>query len=241
MGKRGGSVHLKRIAAPKVMPIMNKKEGKWIVRPLPGPHQLSKCVPLGVLLRDVLNVAQTMRDVKKILSSRLVAVDGMVRSEQKFPVGLMDVISLLPEDKHYRIVVDWKGRFKPIEISREEAKMKIAKVTNKTITKGSKIMITLHDGKNIFGDSHITVGDSVLLQLLGRQKEKAKMIGHMKIGSGARCYISSGKHAGTLAIIKELVKRGNRKMEAVVNDGKKDFITVADYLIVVGDKFEVGA
>lgn len=241
MGKRGGTVHLKRLAAPKAMPIRDKKNSTWITRPSPGPHPLSRCLPLGVLLRDVLGVVKTMRETKKILSDRLVNVDGIARSEPKFSVGLMDVVSLLPEDRHYRIVIDWKGRFKPVEISREEARVKIAKVMNKVMVKGGKLLATLHDGKNIPCDTHISVGDSVLLQLPDGRKEKAKTLRHLKLESGARCYISSGKHAGTLVSLKELVKRGNRKTEAVVSDGRKDFITVADYLVVVDDKFGVKA
>jgi len=241
MGKRGGSVHLKRLAVPKAMPIEDKKEKKWVIRPLPGPHPISQCIPLGVLLRDVLKVAQSAREVKKILNNRLVSVDGIIRTEIKFPIGLMDVVSLLPEDKHYRIVVDWKGRLQPIEIKKDEASLKIAKVTNKTITKGGKILLTLHDGKNIFGDNHIAVGDSILLQLPNGKKEKAKMKEHLPRKSGSRCFISSGKHAGKIVLLKDLVKKAGKKTEAIVSDGKNDFITVADYLIVVDDKFGVKA
>jgi len=241
MGKRGGSVHLKRLAAPKAMPIKDKKKDTWVAKPLPGPHPLSNCLPLGVLLRDVLNVVETMREAKKILSNRLVLVDGVPRSEAKFPVGLMDVVSLLPEDKHYRIIVDWKGRLQPMPISKEEARLKIAKDKNKTIRKGGKILITLHDGKNLFGDNHIAVADSILLRLPAGRKEKVSMQEHLKFGSGARCYITSGKHVGKIVLLKEILKRGNRKAEAVVNDGKEDFITIADYLMAVGDKFGVKA
>ena len=231
---------MKRLAAPKAIPISDKKESKWLARPSPGPHPKNRCIPLAILLRDVLKVATTMREVKKILTNRSILVDGYARTDEKFPVGLMDAVTLVPENKSYRIIVDWKARLQPTAIKPEEATRKIVKVINKHTTDGGKLMLTFHDGKNLFSDNHIAVGDSVVLQL-HKGKEKAKMLSHIKLAAGAKCYISEGKHAGKLVSLKEIVKRVGRKSEAVVNDGTTDFITVSEYLIAVDKDFEVKA
>ncbi|MFH1221555.1 MAG: 30S ribosomal protein S4e [Candidatus Micrarchaeota archaeon] len=241
MAKRGGTVHMKRLAAPKAIPLSDKKESKWLARPSPGPHPKNRCIPLAILLRDILHVTTNMREVKKVLANRLVLVDGVARTDEKFPVGLMDTISLVPDNKHYRIIVDWKGRLQPAEIKSEEVHRKIVKVINKHTTDGGKLVLTFHDGKNLFADNHIAVGDSVVLQLPKSKKEKAKLLSHIKLAAGAKCFISDGKHAGKVVSLKEIVKRVRRKSEAVVSDGSAEFITVSEYLIAVDKDFEVKA
>lgn len=239
MAKRGGRVHLKRIAAPKAIPIRDKKAATWILRPSPGPHSKDRNIPLGVLLRDVLEVVGTMKEVKRILTLRLVQVDGIVRVDEKFPVGLMDVVTLIPEKKSYRLVVDWKGRLVPMEVKGDAAKEKTAKVMKKQTVKKGNINITLNDGRNILADKHINVGDSVVVKFSESAKEKAKIVEHLKLQPGARCLIREGKHAGSLVDLKQIVKRKGKKSEAIVTAGDEEFITVSNYLLVVGKDFEV--
>ncbi len=176
---------MKRIATPKAVPITDKKERVWIVKPMPGPHRRNNSIPLGILLRDILKVASTLREVKKILSSRKVLVDGVVRVNEKFPLGLMDVVSLPDAKKNFRILVDWKGRLVPVEVEEKETESKILKVVRKHTSPGGKITVTFHDGKNMIGDNHIRVGDSIVAKL-----PKAEMISHLKLETGARCLIS---------------------------------------------------
>ena len=38
-------------------------------------------------------------------------VDGRVRKDPKFPLGLMDVFSIPRIKKNYRVLIDVKGRF----------------------------------------------------------------------------------------------------------------------------------
>ncbi|MEM4359667.1 MAG: 30S ribosomal protein S4e [Candidatus Bilamarchaeaceae archaeon] len=242
MGKRGGSTHLKRIVAPKAIPITDKKARTWIIKSAPGPHPLLESIPLGVLLRDVLHVVKDLREARKVLSKRFVLVDGIPRTTEKFAVGLMDVVSLIPENKNYRIVVDWKGRLHPVEITAEEGSKKIVKVIKKIITKGGRINLTFHDSRNIVGDNHIHVGDSVIIQLPKSTKEKIRVLAHLKLEKGARCFVSKGKHAGKIVRLKDVIKRLGRKSEAIVETEKgEEFITVSDYLVVVDDSFKISS
>jgi small subunit ribosomal protein S4e len=41
-----------------------------------------------------------------VISRSTVLVDGVVRASHRFPVGLMDVVSMKELGKHYRVLVD---------------------------------------------------------------------------------------------------------------------------------------
>ncbi|MFB6076431.1 MAG: 30S ribosomal protein S4e, partial [Candidatus Aenigmatarchaeota archaeon] len=46
----------KTISAPKTFPV-KKKGRKYVTNPSSGPHSKEECIPLGVILRDVLSYA----------------------------------------------------------------------------------------------------------------------------------------------------------------------------------------
>jgi small subunit ribosomal protein S4e len=233
MAKRGGTKHLKRLAAPKSIPVTDKKERKWMIRHSPGPHPKKHSIPLGVFVRDILKVAPTLREVRQILNGRMLLVDGKVRVDEKFPIGLMDVVSFPKADKYYRIMVDKKARLIPLEIKKDEASMKILRVVGKHTIPGGKLNYALHDGRNLLGDNHVKVGDSVIVSL-----PEAKMKTHLKRDKGSRCLIMEGKHAGSVVKLKEIIeRRGGKPNEALVIGKSEEFITVAKYLFVVDEGF----
>ena len=133
MAKRGGTKHLKRIAIPKAFPVKNKKEYTWMIQSSPGPHNKFHSAPLLILLRDLLGFAKTARDAKRILNTRLVSVDGFVRTDPAFPVGLFDVIHFSKVDKYYRVFVDHKGRLYAKEAEKSNADKKLLKVVGKML------------------------------------------------------------------------------------------------------------
>jgi small subunit ribosomal protein S4e len=214
------------------MPISDRKETEWMIKPAPGPHPVQYSIPLTVLLRDVLNVASNSREVGIILHERSVLVDGVPRTNKKYPVGLMDVISLPKEEKHYRIKVDWKGRLVPEEIDENKAKMKLLRITGKNTVSGGKHNISFHDGRNMLADNHLHVGDTVEVSL-----PEVKLKNHIKLEKGARCLIMDGKHAGKIVTLKELIgRKGIKPNEAMVEGSNGEFITVARYLFAIGDE-----
>ncbi len=234
MGKRGGTKHIKRIAASKAIPLNDKKLNAHLLRAHPGPHNGDSSMALGVLLRDVLRVVKTSKEAKDILNARAVTVDGTVRTEIKFPVGLMDTVGIAHTGAHYRISVDHKGRLTPVEISKADSEKKVCKVIGKKTLPKGKISIALHDGKNMILDNHIHVGDSLLVSVPANKLEQ-----HLKLNKGSRCLIQEGKHAGHIATLKEIVTRKEGKApEAIMSDGKEDFITVAKYLFVINDSYK---
>ncbi|MFW9924331.1 MAG: 30S ribosomal protein S4e, partial [Candidatus Thorarchaeota archaeon] len=103
MTKSGGSKHQKRVSSPRNW-TLERKTFKFSIRADPGPHTREMCIPLGILLREVLKLAETTRELKIILNKKLVKIDGRVITNTRFPVGLMDVIEIDELKKKYRIL-----------------------------------------------------------------------------------------------------------------------------------------
>ncbi len=166
MAKKGGSRRLKRLAAPRTYKIP-RKVFKWAVKTVPGPHPADSSIPVAVLLRDVLGVARNLREVKYILRKGYLKIDGKVIREYRYPVGLMDVVELVPSKEFYRILPDTVGYLKPKKIEGEEVALKPLRIKNKVMVKGAKIQLTTHDGRNFLveKDSDLYVlkpGDTIL-------------------------------------------------------------------------------
>ena len=193
--------HLKRIASPRTW-ILDKKYSKYTVKPNPGAHALDSGLPLGVILRDILKIADSMTEVKKILNSKEVLVDGRRRKDHRFQVGLFDVLSIPDLKQNYRIVLDVKGRLSVLEIESKESSIKICKINGKTVLSKGKIQFNLSDGKNIISDMQAKLGDSLVVSL---PEFKVKEVLPLKAGA-VECIVK-GKKSGRLGTIKELKKK----------------------------------
>ena len=109
MAKMGSRKHLKRYKAPKSWPI-HPKEDTWTVKPSAGSHSINDSIPLTLVIRDVLKLADNSREAKRIINSGNVLVDGRVVKDYKFPVGFMDIIEIPKTGESYRVLLDRKGR-----------------------------------------------------------------------------------------------------------------------------------
>lgn len=230
MAKRGMKGHTKRMAAAKAMPIHDKKSKVWIVSTGPGSHPADKSIPLLVLLREVLGIVQNRREAKAILNGRKVLVDGVVRTDEKFPVGLMDVVAMPEAHLYYKIIVK-RGKLFAEKAAKEDAAAKLLKVIGKRMLKGKKISISLHDGRNLLTDNNVKVGDSVLLDVAAGKMKKL-----LKFGKGAKCIITDGKHSGDHVVVEEIFPNNEgRPAEALVSTKEGSYRTLAQYLFVVGE------
>ena len=236
MGSKGGLSHLKRLPAPWFWPI-HRKERKWAPKPNPGPHRTSLCLPLELVLRETLNVAKTRREVAEILSSGKVRVDGRVRYDKNYPVGIMDVVELTDANVSYRILpVQGKG-LSLIRITKEEAKFKLCKVLRKKTTAKGLVQFGLHDGRSFAvppkGDeaAGYSTKDTIRLSV-----PTQRVLGHMKFEKGNYGLVVSGRNLGKSGRIVE-VQQGNATRPGIVtiedSTGNK-FDTMAAYTFVVG-------
>ncbi len=203
MANKGGAKRLKRLAAPGFWPV-EKRTFKWVVKPRPGPHPLRLSIPLLLVVRDILKLADTASEAKKIIHRRKILVDGRPRWDPKFPVGLMDVISIPEIEKHYRITSDPYKVLKLVEIPKEDADHKISKIIRKTTYVGGRIQITTHDGKNFLldpasGIGECRVGDSIHMNL---PSFEIKEIFPLK--EGAPVLVVGGKRAGYIGFVEKI-------------------------------------
>jgi len=218
--------HMKRLAMPRSWPLTRKTD-VWISRPRPSGHPIERCMALGVVLRDVLGVAQSMREAKRALATRRILVDGRVTTDMRRGVGVMDVLSV--GDDHYRCILDGNGKLRYVPISAKDAGIKLCRVDGKTTIKGGVTQLNLHDGRNMLVDdaNKYNTMDTLVVEV-GSQKVKK----HHKFETGANCYLIGGSHIGSTATMSEyVVKRSSKDNEVLFGD----FGTIVDHVFVVGD------
>ncbi len=239
MGKKGKTARLKRKPAPAFWPI-HRKELPWVVKPSSGSHSLQKCVPLSILLRDMLGVAQTRKEGKLILTQGKVLVDGKIRKQDDSPVGLMDVISFPDADKHYRIMPSHKGLVLS-SISKEESNMKLFRVEDKT-TVHNGVQVALHDGSVLLikvndpkNPVEVTYETFDILKIQFPEKQVTEVL---KTKEGNLAIITGGKNIGKQGRIVEIEKtEAKKRRQALVviedNQGNR-YQTILDYVFSIG-------
>ena len=222
---------LKRLLAPKFWRIA-KKGKTWVVAPRPGPHKKFESMPLLIAIRDVLGLVETGQEGKAVIRKGDIFVDGKMRKDPGYPVGLMDVIAIPKLNKFYRAVPYAKG-LKLIEITEKESKLKILKIKDKRLIKRGKTQLNFHDGKNLIVSKDVyRTGDSVLVQL-----QPLKIIEYMKLGKGALGLIIKGRNAGILAEAKDVIVSRTMEPNKVVCQSENEKLDVImDYFLVVGEK-----
>ncbi len=219
--------HLKRLPAPRSW-TLSRKTDFWVAKPAPGPHPIEESVPLGLILRDMLKVCDTAREARHILNNRHVLVDGRAVTEPKFPVGLMDVLSLEEMKSHYRMVVDTRGRMALTPIEAGEAKWKLCRIESKTTVRGGKTQVNLHDGRNVLvGKEQFKTGTTLKVGVPDQ-----KLLGHFELAPGAAALITGGKHVGELAHVLQVQLTRNPRANVVTF--KEGFSTDVDKVFVVG-------
>jgi len=242
VGKKGGRRHLKRKPAPEFWPI-HRKEAIWTVKPNAGPHPISRCIPLTLVLRDALGVAKTRSEVKTIMHEEKIMVDGKVQREELFPAGLMDVVSILDMEKWYRVLPHEKGLFFH-PINKDEASFKLCRIENKTVLTEGNVQLNLHDGRNLLvkvKDPNKPEEDVFhTLDTLKIGLPNQEVLGHMKLAESVPALIVGGKNAGKHGKIVAIERRSNQKRKnslvTIEDERGNRFQTTVDYIFVIGDK-----
>lgn len=220
---------LKRLLAPEFWKIA-KKGVTWTFAPSPGPHKKFECIPLAIIVRDILGLVETGKEAKSVIKKGEIFVDGKPRKDPGYPAGLMDVISIPKIKKSYRILPFEKG-LKLVEIPEKEANIKLLRIVNKRMVKGGKIQLNFHDGKNLLVEKDVyKTGDSVLVEI-----PSLKIIKHLKLEEGALGLILKGKNAGKLAkALKVIITRTQEPRKVLCVSGDKELEVLFDYFFVVG-------
>ncbi|MES1912576.1 MAG: hypothetical protein MHM6MM_004830 [Cercozoa sp. M6MM] len=245
---RGPKKHLRRLNAPKTW-CLDKLSGQWAPRPSTGPHKMRACLPLVLILRNRLRYALTRREVTAILMSRSTAVkvDGVKRTDPRYPAGFMDVVSIEKTGENFRLLYDAKGRFVLKEIDEKEAEFKLLRV--KKYAKSAKAYagknplangqaasipyIVTHDGRTIrYPLPTVKPGDSIKYNL-----KTGKVEEHFKFATGAVSMITGGHNMGRVGVITRVEKHpGSFDIVHVKDKAGHTFATRISNVFVIGNE-----
>ncbi|TFF88636.1 MAG: 30S ribosomal protein S4e, partial [Promethearchaeota archaeon] len=148
MTRKGKRKSQKRLAAPKYWPI-NRKEAKFTVASLPGPHSTQDSIPLMIIIRDILKLCKTRKEANYIITEGNIKIDGKIKRNPYYYLGLMDILEIIPLKKYFRLLPVPLHGLTVKEIDEDEKDFKLCRIENKTILKKGAIQLNLHDGRNI--------------------------------------------------------------------------------------------
>ena len=223
---------LSRIAAPDTWPI-ERKGIKWVAKPYPGTHSLQCSMALNTWLLEILELANIRKNVKRIISAKEVLVNGKAVTEEKFPLGIFDVLSIPKLKKNYRVTINKIGKLTLIEIPEHDAKLVPAKITSIKTIGSSKTQFNCSNGWNILHDkSDYKIGDVVLFDAATR-----KVVKHLGLKPGNIVFAISGKHVGRIAKLNEIKEIGELKKKriAILSEDKESWETSLDKIFVIGE------
>ncbi|MCB9362447.1 30S ribosomal protein S4e [Candidatus Woesearchaeota archaeon] len=214
--------HLKRIAAPKAWNIL-RKSAAFVTRSKPGKHTLADSLPVSVVLRDMISIADTVKEVKYLLTNKQVLVNGKVVRDHRMPVGLLDIIELPSSKECFRLVLNRKGKLAALSTKEKDV---VSKIVNKTLIRGGKIQLQLNDGCNVLLDKdQYKTGDSIVV-------DKKKIKEHFALAPKAYIFLTGGKHIGDAGVVEEIL--GSKILYK--NKDKEVIETEKSYAFVIGNE-----
>lgn len=197
---------MKRIAMPKTWPIARKGKPRLIIEPRSAARY---SLPILVVMRDLLKIAKTAKEAKKVLYAGNVLVNNKIAHSAAHPVNTFDIVSI-PEVKKHFVLFLKGGKLALKEIPEKEASLKVFKIIGKKIINKGKIQFNLFGGKNFISDIKARVNDSILWDLNGN-----KVIKHLPLKENARVSITAGRNSGLEGVI---VKRDAKNLEIKIEN-----------------------
>jgi len=227
MGTIAGSKKLKRQMSPLFWKI-NRKEKRFVITVRPGSHPKNNSIPSAVLLRDTLNIVNTLREAKSSIYGGKVKVDGVIQKSLHHSIGLMDVVELENTNDIYRLVPKNGQTLFPIKINKNEKSKKLVRVKSKTSISGGRTQLGFHDGRTVITDTSVNVGDTCLLQI-----PEQKILEVIKFEKNSQVIIIKGTNAGRVGTINE-IKEGTftlpKRISLLIDDNTVEIpahITIA--------------
>ncbi len=241
MARMGGKRHMKRLATPSFWPIL-RKERVWSIKPSAGPHPKARAIPLLLIVRELLGIAETNREARRVISEGHIKVDGKVRKNYKYPVGFMDVIEITDTQEYFRAIPVPIKVIGLVPIPKDEASYKVCRIENKTTVKGGHVQLNLHDGRNILvkvsdpknpeEDVYGTIG-SVKISL-----GEGRIVEYYPMKEGAPVIVIGGRNVGRVAKVLNVSEgmRHYRKLVTLEDFKGSKFYTTLDKIMVIGSE-----
>ena len=162
-----------------------------------------------------------------------ISIDGKVRTDHKYPVGIMDIVTVNKTGANYRVNFDVKGRWRLVKISKEDAKWKLCKVTRRSMGPKKVPFITTSDGRTIrYPHPLIKEHDTIKLNL-----EKNEIVEYYKYKIGAQVLIVGGNNIGRAGTIVKIEKHpGSYEIVYIKDTAGKEFSTRLTNIFITGDQ-----
>ena len=229
MAKKGGDKRLKRQVAPHFWQI-NRKNARFILNTIPGPHTRKFSYPIGVVLRDLLHICADIREVKRSLHNGSIKVDGKMVLHPNFPIGLMDTVEIKPSNEYYRFVPSNGLPLFPIKISSNEKHLKLEKIKSKVSLNKNLYQYCLHDGRTFLSKASYKVNDTCLIEL-----PNFAVKDHVQLKEGCSVIVTRGENAGNTGKVEE-IKSGSFSLpkRILVSMGPKTVELPIDIVMAIG-------
>ena len=227
---RGPRHHLKRLNAPHHW-MLSKLGGTFAPKPTHGPHGMKECLPLILILRNRLHYALNGREVTMIVKNRTVKIDGKIRTDTRYPVGFMDVLSIPKTKENYRLMYNTKRRFCLVPLTAEQSKFKLCKVEKRVLGSGAIPFIVTHDGRTIrYPHPEIQANDTIKLNL-----QTGKIEDFVKFEIGNTAMMTGGNGMGRVGVIvKREVHPGSFEVIHIKDASGNTFTTRLNNVFVIG-------
>lgn len=173
-------MHLTRKESSIKLPIL-RKGTKYIAR---ASSHLNDSVPVIIAVRDMLKLARTAKEVKKMIQQKLLKLNGKPVKDYRQSILLFNI---LEADKQYSLSILPTGKFVFVPSKESE---RLCKVTGKRLIGKGMIQLNLHDGTNLITKEKINVGDSLYLDFNGKIKK------HVAFSKGKKAFVTSGRYIG---------------------------------------------
>jgi small subunit ribosomal protein S4e len=199
------------------------------------PSPLNHPQVLRAPCRNHLKVALNGREANIIIQDKEagIKIDNRVRRDVKFPVGIMDVITLAKTNESFRLLYDIKGRFTLTKLKEGEAKFKLLKVKRRVVGPNKEPYVVTHDSRTIrFPNPEISEGDTVKYDL-----EKNQIVEFYQNEPGHLAYITAGNNVGRVGSILHVERHlGSYDIVHLRDNNGKSFATRASNLFIIGNK-----
>ena len=238
MARKSGPRQLKREPAPGFWPI-RRKEMAWAPMTRPGPHRRDRSLPLVIVIREILGYARTAKEAIHIISTGRVKVDGVVRRDHRFPVGLMDVLEIEGSPQSFRVLPRPEKGLTTVPIEKGESEFKLCKIVGKKTVDGGRTQLNFHDGRNLIlqareprqkpGEEY-AVGGAIQLGI-----PEQKIVGHIPFQTGAIGLVVDGRNQGHFGKIFSITPGTHARRKGVrIETTDEAFETPAAYVIPIG-------
>jgi len=165
----------------------------------------------------------------------MIKVDGKIRRDPRFPLGMMDVVTIEKTNENFRMLLDTKGRFLPHRIDNKESGFKLCKVIRKRIGKEKVPHIATHDGRTIrYPHPDLQINDCVKINLSNNE-----IAGIVKFQNNAIVMITGGNNIGRIGHLQSMEKHpGSFEIAHIRDETGNIFATRLGNVMVIGDSKE---